>query len=99
MRFTGVDPFYFSYTWKKLHDEVLARDHGLCRYCGSLGNQADHVIPRKRGGPDELSNLVCCCVRCNKLAGGKQFSSFKEKKKWILGELHPKRRWLGRKRI
>jgi 5-methylcytosine-specific restriction endonuclease McrA len=97
--FTGIDPFYYSPQWKALHDAVLARDHGICRYCGEKGVQADHVIPRRKGGPDTLNNLVCCCPRCNKLLGGKQFISFKEKKRWLQKELHPrlKKRWFRRK--
>jgi len=31
----------------------------------------DHVIPKCRGGDDNLLNLVPCCETCNKKKGGK----------------------------
>src|SRR3954469_4047967 len=29
---------------------VMARDGGLCQYCGSRADSIDHVVPRSRGG-------------------------------------------------
>lgn len=34
---------------------------GLCPTCASV----DHVIPRSRGGPATVGNLVCACWQCN----------------------------------
>jgi len=48
---------------------VLARDHFECVYCGAHGHGTtltfDHVVPRSRGGRTEWSNIVACCSACN----------------------------------
>lgn len=48
---------------------VLSRDNFTCRYCGRKSDlvplQVDHVIPRCRGGGNELTNLVTACRDCN----------------------------------
>lgn len=38
-----------------------------CAYCGTTRGlfHLDHVVPRARGGPDDPSNLVDACERCN----------------------------------
>jgi hypothetical protein len=77
------DPFYDSQEWRRLHAAVLTRDHHRCRYCGAEGNQADHVIPRKKGGGDALDNLVCCCSWCNGAALNRRFPSFEKKRDWL----------------
>jgi len=46
---------------------------GCCHYCGypveegnvHLRPTKDHIIPRSKGGPDELWNYVLCHQRCN----------------------------------
>jgi hypothetical protein len=58
-----------------------------CYYCGKpLGTSAekghpneltkDHVIPRERGGPDELENLVPACRSCNTMKGPRTADEF-----------------------
>lgn len=84
-----IDPYYFSIEWRALRNAVLLRDGKLCQYCGNRGTQADHVRPRKSGGPDSPDNLVCCCPRCNQLAGGRRFRSFETKKQWLLKQIAP----------
>lgn len=44
---------------------VIARDKGVCAYCGGSGNEMDHVIPRSRGGEHTWENVVCSCRSCN----------------------------------
>lgn len=82
-----IDPYYFTESWKQKRLYVLKRDDNTCQYCGLIGIQADHIIPRKKGGSDKVKNLVCCCVRCNKLVGNRVFESFEAKKAWILETL------------
>lgn len=56
-----------------MHIGPLADDERLkmilpqsCCYCGASGNlAADHLIPRKRGGPEAGDNLVWACRPCN----------------------------------
>lgn len=80
----GIDPYYETPEWRLLRRQTLQRDHHACRYCGDRAQQADHVIPRSKGGPDHLNNLVACCRHCNKIAGGSVFPSFDAKRSWIL---------------
>lgn len=57
------------------HEEVRARYHGHCGYCGveeeASGGQltVDHYRPRAAGGGDDLGNLVYACFRCNLYKG------------------------------
>lgn len=55
--------------WNALRLQVLQRDNYTCNYCGNEATEADHVIPKNKGGKDELINLVSACRRCN---GSKQ---------------------------
>lgn len=36
-----------------------------CAYCGEPATEVDHVVPLRRGGVDEESNLVPACKPCN----------------------------------
>jgi 5-methylcytosine-specific restriction endonuclease McrA len=58
----------------ELRNEVWKKTDGKCWYCGTqtipFGSDhnsfvVDHVLPRKRGGKDELRNLVPACFSCN----------------------------------
>lgn len=53
---------------RDLRRVVLERDNFKCVYCGDEKGpfEADHVIPRAKGGLDLLNNLVCACRRCNR---------------------------------
>jgi 5-methylcytosine-specific restriction endonuclease McrA len=53
-----------------LRFDVFKRDDFRCRYCGlsvddGVVLHADHVIPRSKGGPTTLENLVTACAGCN----------------------------------
>jgi 5-methylcytosine-specific restriction endonuclease McrA len=54
--------------WEKLRVECLRRDKWTCQGCGRQGARlhAHHVIPRYRGGPDVLDNLIAVCTKCHK---------------------------------
>lgn len=75
--------FYRTKKWKDLRSETLLRDNFICQYCGDPAPMADHVIPRRRKGPDHIDNLVACCPECNRVAGNTLFRSFADKKSWI----------------
>lgn len=48
----------------KIRATVLAV--GRCMRCGRTERlSVDHIIPVKRGGSDDLSNLQCLCLFCN----------------------------------
>ena len=48
---------------------VLTRAKGRCECCGAHEDQraleVDHIVPRNKGGSDDLSNLQALCFRCN----------------------------------
>lgn len=54
---------------------VYARDHYRCQYCRKRYPAeeltCDHVIPRSRGGGTTWTNIVTCCVSCNRKKGGR----------------------------
>jgi hypothetical protein len=56
---------------QSLLDQVRARAHFACEYCGvtetDTGGQLtmDHFQPRSRGGSNEFENVLYCCFRCN----------------------------------
>jgi len=49
--------------------EVLKRAKYRCELCGASAEEAalhvDHIVPRNRGGQDELSNFQALCITCN----------------------------------
>jgi 5-methylcytosine-specific restriction endonuclease McrA len=58
-----------------------------CWWCGRLWNvvrlgneldcEIDHIIPRSRGGRDDLANLVPTCRRCNRFKLGEELETFR----------------------
>jgi hypothetical protein len=54
-----------STPWGKIRHTVLHRDAFICQYCGDAATHVDHVMPRSRGGSDDLANLVAACAPCN----------------------------------
>jgi len=44
---------------------VMARDGGLCQYCGDHADSIDHVVPRSKGGDHTWENVVAACRPCN----------------------------------
>jgi hypothetical protein len=38
--------------------------------------EADHVLARSRGGPDDLENLVLSCAKCNSRKGARPYDEF-----------------------
>jgi 5-methylcytosine-specific restriction endonuclease McrA len=56
--------------WRRLVEQVLERDHGVCGLCGRPGAMsADHIVRVVDGGTDELENLRACHVTCNQRRG------------------------------
>jgi len=63
--------------WRKIRQLVINRD-GCCQRCGTEDNlSVDHIVPRKLGGDDSLSNLEVLCAACNSSKGGRFFESHK----------------------
>jgi 5-methylcytosine-specific restriction endonuclease McrA len=54
---------------------IYARDEFRCQYCGKKSESRDltfdHVVPRRKGGKTEWTNIVTACYRCNRIKGGR----------------------------
>jgi len=80
------------------YKKVFTRDEFTCQYCGYCHAFAkefmelhiDHIKPWSAMGGNSLSNLVVACRECNLLASDKWFTSFEEKKDYILFEKQKK---------
>ena len=54
----------------KVRYEILKRDNFCCQACGAKASadsplHVDHIVPRKHGGTNDLSNLQVLCATCN----------------------------------
>jgi 5-methylcytosine-specific restriction protein A len=67
----------YGWAWTKLRNVVMQRDRGLCQPCKRRGvykevgrrkgdGAVDHIIPKTRGGTDDLANLQSICDPCHK---------------------------------
>lgn len=58
--------------WYIVKTIVLARDSGICTYCGNKRNpHVDHIVPVSRGGSNDFVNLTTSCGPCNQSKGPK----------------------------
>ena len=54
--------------WDEISKQVKRRDGYICGNCGSTTNlHAHHIVPRSKGGTDNLSNLRTLCSNCHKI--------------------------------
>lgn len=55
--------------WRRKRDAVLLRDQFTCQVCSKVSDEleVDHIIPRARGGSDDMTNLRAICVPCHKV--------------------------------
>jgi len=58
---------YCDPTWLATRKAVLLRDSWECRSCGKLCDgrreaHVDHIVPKRLGGLDDLTNLQTLCV-------------------------------------
>jgi 5-methylcytosine-specific restriction endonuclease McrA len=51
--------------WWDIRKEVVARDGGKCRSCGSPATEVHHILPLSRGGTTTKSNLISLCHGCH----------------------------------
>jgi len=55
----------------KVRFEIFKRDNFQCQYCGRNPKQdkcklqIDHIIPRIKGGTNEINNFITSCEECN----------------------------------
>lgn len=58
-----------------------------CAYCGIYTGDAyhlEHITPLAVGGTNNIGNLCIACPRCNLCSGAKAFTSFDNKRNYIL---------------
>jgi 5-methylcytosine-specific restriction endonuclease McrA len=48
-----------------------------CWYCGDRADTGDHAIPRSRGGPDGVLNVIPACRPCNEDKGNMNVEEFR----------------------
>jgi 5-methylcytosine-specific restriction enzyme A len=58
-----TDPFYLTKAWRRLREERLRLDGYVCVVpgCGQRATVVDHVVSRRAGGANILSNLRSLC--------------------------------------
>lgn len=57
--------------WAMVRAKVFAAKGAQCVYCGADAWHVDHVVPKCRGGTDDLDNLVPACSACNTAKGAR----------------------------
>jgi len=64
-----------------LRYEVLKRARFRCALCGISADEkaleVDHIVPRNKGGKDELSNLQALCYSCNAMKRDRDDTDFR----------------------
>ena len=76
------------------YKKVYVRDNYTCQYCNYnlrdtsefIEFHIDHIRPWSARGGNAMSNLVVACRECNLCASNKCFTSFEEKKEYIVFE-------------
>lgn len=61
----------YGAAWQRARKLALERDCGLCQVCARAGRvtvatAVDHILPKSRGGTDELGNLQAICTPCHR---------------------------------
>lgn len=63
----------YGVAWGRARKAVMARDCRLCQPClrkkpqrVTVATEVDHIVPKAKGGTDELTNLQAICGECHK---------------------------------
>lgn len=85
---------------KKIRFEVFKRDSFSCQYCGRKSPnvilEVDHINPVKRGGKNDMMNLITSCFDCNRGKSDRVISdnSIVERQRIQIEELNLKKQQL-----
>lgn len=79
--------------------QIFDRTKGHCAYCGCLSADltVDHMQPKRRGGTQEIGNLILACRSCNSSKKNRTVEEYREWLAWQTrgGEFNPRQReWL-----
>lgn len=70
-----------------LRYDVLARARGRCEACGISSTErrldVDHIVPRNKGGPNEIENFQALCFVCNSQKRDRDDTAFRD---WVDGD-------------
>lgn len=62
--------------------EVLSAANGKCALCGKGKDEepleVDHIVPRSKGGTNDISNLQALCRTCNRGKSNRDDTDFRE---------------------
>lgn len=61
---------------KHRDNKRLLLESNVCQYCGGVAAGEDHILARSRGGTDDESNKVPCCIDCNRIKNDKPLVDF-----------------------
>jgi diadenosine tetraphosphate (Ap4A) HIT family hydrolase len=65
-----------------LRFQVLKDSDGRCALCGITKDDSpidvDHIIPRSRGGSNDITNLQALCAKCNRTKRNKDITDFRK---------------------
>ena len=64
----------------KRKQQLYDKYNGHCAYCGTplgAGWQTDHIVPKCRGGTDDIENLAPACRPCNASKAGYGVEQFR----------------------
>ena len=61
----------YGASWDRLRAQAMKRDTYMCQPCKKSGfitnaTQVDHIVPKAKGGTDDLDNLQAICSECHK---------------------------------
>lgn len=78
---TRVERQHSGKHWDEVRRAVYERDDYTCQVCGVEGGadgedvvlQADHIVPRSRGGEDDMENLRTLCRTCHQARHARLF--------------------------
>jgi 5-methylcytosine-specific restriction endonuclease McrA len=75
---SGVEYQRGSLAGFERREYLLEKWHRTCAYCGAqhVPLEEEHIIPKRRGGSDRVSNLTLACVPCNQKKGTQTAAEF-----------------------
>jgi 5-methylcytosine-specific restriction endonuclease McrA len=61
----------YGYQWEKARQIALSRDNYLCQHClkknrATPAQEVDHIVPKAKGGTDDIDNLQSLCPPCHR---------------------------------